>query len=93
MMMKARIKMERLTSKNSSGTFTVAEGRSVDEIIEKLAKYENMHEALIAEQDKIISDMERLRLENKTKTITYKQLMANKLMTMNLTSRFDIYIK
>lgn len=85
--------MERFTSKNSNGTFTVAEGRSVDEIIEKLAKYENMHEALIAEQDKIISDMERLRLENKTKTITYKQLMANKLMTMNLTSRFDIYIK
>jgi hypothetical protein len=52
--------MERLTRKNSDGTFTVVEGHNINEISEKLATYENMYEALTTKQDKIISDMGRL---------------------------------
>jgi hypothetical protein len=85
--------MERLTRKNPDGTFTIIEEHKINEVIEKLAGYENMYEALTTEKNKIISDMEKLKLEDKTKTVTYKQLMANKFMVMNLVSRFDIYTK
>ena len=82
--------MERFT-KQVDGSYIHAEGRSMNEIIQKLAKYENMYEALCTEQSKIIKEMENLRLTGKSKTVTYQQLMANKLMVMNLISRFEIY--
>ena len=83
--------MERLTRKLADGTYEAAEGHNADEIILKLAKYENMYDALCAERSKMIADMERLRLADKSKTVTYKQLIANKFMVMDLIGRFEIY--
>lgn len=83
--------MDRLTKQLPDGTYIVVDGYITDDIIKKLAKLENMYDALYAEQSKIILDMEKLRAVDKTKTVTYKQLLANKLMNMNLIGRFDIY--
>lgn len=83
--------MKRLTKKIADGTYAAAEGHSSDEIVLKLAKYENMYDALLAEQSKIITDIEKLRLTGKSQTVTFKQLLANKMMLMDLISRFNIY--
>jgi hypothetical protein len=69
----------------------MADGHSNQEMTEKLAKFENMYDALRLEKNKILEEMERMRLAGKTKTVTYQQLIANKLMVMNLLGRFEIY--
>lgn len=84
--------MERLTKQISDGTYILSQDHNNEDIIKKLAKFENMYEALCAEQSKIISDLETLRTEGKTKSVTYKQLLANKFMIMNLIGRFEIYV-
>jgi hypothetical protein len=83
--------MNRITKILSDGTYVFEYGRKNEELILQLAKYEDMYEALCAEQTKILADMDKLRLAGKTKTVTYKQLLANKLMVMNLLGRFGIY--
>ncbi len=45
----------------------------------KLAQYENFHEGLMREQEKISLEMQKLRSEGKTRTVMFKQLLANKL--------------
>ena len=45
----------------------------------KLAKYENFHEGLMREQEKISLEMQKLRSDGKARTVTFKQLLANKL--------------
>ena len=83
--------MERLTQLLSDGTYALAQDHNTEEMIQKLAKYEDMLEALCMEQSKIVADIEKLRVANKMKTVTYNQLLANKLMIMNIISRFEIY--
>lgn len=58
---------------------------------ERLAAYDRMYGDLLAERDRIAAEMDRLRSAGKTKTVTYQQLMANKLLTQNLIGRFEIY--
>lgn len=38
-----------------------------------------------------LEKMERLRQEGKTKTVTYKQLIGEKLTLQNLLSRYRVY--
>ena len=83
--------MERLTKKLSDGTYALIEGHDVNEVIVRLAKYEDMYEALCFEFSKITADMEKMRAADKSKTVTYKQLIANKMMNQNLIGRFEIY--
>ena len=83
--------MERLTQKIADGSYVVADGHGNKELTEKLAKFENMYDALCLEQSKILAEMEKMRLAGKTKTVTYQQLIADKLMVMNLLGRFQIY--
>lgn len=45
---------------------------------EREEKFEKMLQAIQKEYDDTISKMENLRLEGKTKTVTYKQLMGTK---------------
>ena len=47
--------------------------------IEMLAKFENYYNDLILKQEQIIKEMEKLKSENKTHTVRFKQLLANKL--------------
>lgn len=83
--------MQRLTSRKPDGTGSLATGISAEEAVQKLAGLEDMYDALCAEQAKLVAEIEKLKAAGKQKTTTYQQLLANKLLAMNLISRFDIY--
>lgn len=85
--------MVRLTAKGSGGTCSVADGHTIEEVIDRLAGYENLYESLNAERDKTAADMEKLRAEARTKTVTYNQLLANKILITNILDRLDLYTK
>lgn len=58
---------------------------------EREEKFEKMLQAIQKEYDDTVSKMEKLKLENKTKTVTYKQLMGTKVALQNMLSRYEIY--
>lgn len=84
--------MGRLTEKTGPGSYMLISGDGQAEVLKRLGQYEDMHQALLAERKKLIQDLERLKAQGKTNTITYKQLLANKLTVMGLLSRFDTYV-
>ena len=54
-------------------------------------KFEKMLQATLDEYRITVDKMERLKSENKVKTVTYQQLMATKMTLQNLISRYEIY--
>ncbi|MHB9094901.1 MAG: hypothetical protein ACYC21_09520 [Eubacteriales bacterium] len=59
--------------------------------ISKLAKFENIYDDLIAKQSEISKELEKLRLEGKTHSVKFKQLVANKLTNNNILILFKTY--
>ncbi|MDO4491675.1 MAG: hypothetical protein Q4B85_11475 [Lachnospiraceae bacterium] len=57
----------------------------------RLEQFEKMLQAILAEYDATVAKMEKLKAENKTKSVTYKQLMGTKLNLQNIISRYEIY--
>ena len=58
---------------------------------EREEKFEKMLQAIQKEYDDTVNKMENLRLEGKTKTVTYKQLLGTKVTLQNMLSRYEIY--
>lgn len=58
---------------------------------EREEKFEKMLQAIQKEYDDTVSKMEKMKVEGKSKTVTYKQLMSTKLMLQNMLSRYEIY--
>ena len=58
---------------------------------EREEKFERMLQATLDVYDDVVMKMEKLKAENKMKTVTYKQLMASKLTLQNIISRYEIY--
>ena len=58
---------------------------------EREEKFEKMLQAVLLEYHDVTSKMEKMKSENKTKTVTYKQLMASKMTLQNIISRYEIY--
>ncbi len=58
---------------------------------EREEKFEKMLQAIQKEYNDTVSKMEKLRMEDKTKTVTYKQLMRTNIMIQNILSRYEIY--
>ena len=58
---------------------------------EREEKFEKMLQAIQKEYDDTVSKMETMKVEGKSKTVTYKQLMSTKLMLQNMLSRYEIY--
>lgn len=61
------------------------------EAINKLAKFENIYEDLLESQSKIPKELERLRNEGKTKSVTFKELMVKKMSNANMINLFKLY--
>lgn len=57
---------------------------------DKLGRFEKMRDDIIDEHRAVTQKIEDLKLENKTKTATFKQLMAQKL---TLSSFIETYRK
>ena len=79
--------MSRLTVREN-GVYTAVDP---DAAIQKLGRLEDMQQALQAEYDRTVTELARLSAAGKTKTVTYRQLFANKLNLMNLLDRFALY--
>lgn len=81
--------MTRQTWKMNDNYYVVKEKISQNEngyngdAIELLANFENYYEDLVLKQENIIKEMDKLRGENKTNTVKFKQLLANKLNNSN----------
>ena len=61
--------------------------------VERLAQFEDLLQSLIDEQQQITLVLEKLRSQDKTNTVKYKQLFANKLVNNNfilLIKRFGV---
>lgn len=58
---------------------------------ERLAQYDRLYADLLAERDRIASRMAVLRAEDKTKTASFRQLMAEKLTVQTMLGRFEVY--
>lgn len=58
---------------------------------EREEKFEKMLQAVQEEYNSTVSKMEKLKTESKIKSVTYKQLMSNKLTLQNILSRYEIY--
>ena len=54
-------------------------------------QFEKMLSSVLIEYEDVLGKMEKLKAENKVKTVTYKQLMATKLTLQNIISRYEIY--
>lgn len=57
----------------------------------RLEQFEKMLQAIIEEYEDTVAKMEALKNDGKTKTVTYKQLMATKLSLQNMLSRYELY--
>ena len=51
---------------------------------EREEKFEKMLQAIQKEYNDTVSKMEKLKMEDKTKTVTYKQLMSTKVTLQNM---------
>jgi hypothetical protein len=59
--------------------------------INKLATFENVYADLQLKQVEISKELEKLRSEDKTKTVKFKQLLTNKLTNGNVIMLLESY--
>lgn len=91
--------MDRLTRALDSNNFYVVDDTKVQhdvngysgDAISKLAKFENFYADLISKQSEISKELGELRLEGKTRSVKFKQLLANKLTNNNFIILFKTY--
>lgn len=59
------------------------------EAITRLAKFENALDELLARQNETVKEMDRLRDEEKTKSVRFRELLANKMMNGVIIALFE----
>ena len=57
----------------------------------RLESFENMLKAILSQYDSTVEKMEKLKAEGKEKTVTYRQLFANKLQLQAMLSYYRTY--
>lgn len=57
----------------------------------RLKAFEDMLAAVLAQYDAMVQKMEKLKAEGKEKTVTYRQLFANKLQLQAILSYYRTY--
>jgi hypothetical protein len=91
--------MNRLTRASDSNNFYVVDDSNVQhdvngyfgDAISKLAKFENICDDLVSKQIEISKELEKLRLEGKTHSVKFKQLLVNKITNNNILILFRTY--
>jgi hypothetical protein len=91
--------LSRLTRALDSNNFYVVDDTKVQhdangysgDAISKLAKFENIYDDLISKQSEISKELEKLRLEGKTHSVKFKQLLVNKIANNNIAILFTTY--
>ncbi len=57
----------------------------------RLESFENMLKAILSQYDSTVEKMAKLKAEGKEKTVTYRQLFANKLQLQTMLSYYRTY--
>lgn len=57
----------------------------------RLESFENMLKAILSQYDLTVEKMAKLKAEGKEKTVTYRQLFANKLQLQTMLSYYRTY--
>ncbi len=84
--------MARLTRQREDGAGYVVDeayithdaGGYSGEAIERLARFENAHADLLARQERIQRELDRLRDEGKQKTVRFRELLGQKMINNTL---------
>lgn len=90
--------MKRYTQRSKSHSDTTEEGFNLSndteliEVIKRLERFENYYEDLLLEHSQIIEQLRILRESDKVKSVSFKQLFANKVMIEMLIERLQRYI-
>lgn len=58
---------------------------------QRLEAFENMLKAILSQYDSTVEKMAKLKSEGKEKTVTYRQLFANKLQLQAMLSYYRTY--
>lgn len=58
---------------------------------QRLEAFEKMLAAVISEYDAAVNKMAQLKAAGKEKTVTYRQLMGNKLQYQNMLTMYRLY--
>ncbi len=82
--------MERLTKKSEQNKYLI-DNSKIEQVVERLALFENIYEDIVASQSEIHKELEKLRNEGKTKTVKFKELMVKKLTNNNMIIHFEFY--
>jgi len=90
--------MDRLTKSNNHKLYVV-DRTKVDsdtngysgEAINRLGRFEDFYADLVASQNEIPQEMQKLRDEGKEKSYRYKELMGEKLINSNILSLLKKY--
>lgn len=90
--MKRITKRDSHDSENHSGSLN-NNGISDTGALNQLRLYENYHEDLLNEYQQIKDKLDQLRLNNKMKTVTFKQLFSVKLQIEWTLMRIEKYLK
>lgn len=91
--------MDRLTRSSNNHEFYVVDHEKVNpdtngysgEAINRLGRFEDFYEALVAGQIEIPKEMQKLRNEGKEKSYRYKELMGKKLTDNHILSLLKAY--
>ena len=62
-----------------------------EQMNDRLDKFETMLQSILKEYEETEAAMARLRSEGKVKTVTYRQLMGNKLMLRGMLDRYRVF--
>ena len=57
----------------------------------RLESFENMLKAILSQYDSTVEKMAKLKAEGKEKTVTYRQLFANKVQLQAMLSYYRTY--
>jgi hypothetical protein len=75
--------LRRLTRLNAEKKYLL-EYSDLQEAINRLARFENLCEELVEESKSLPAELERLKGEGKEKTVSYRELMAKKLLNKSV---------
>lgn len=60
--------------------------------LERLAQLEDLAETLLAEREQFAQELDTLRLQGKTKTVRFRELLTKKMTNREILSRFGISV-
>lgn len=85
--------MNRLTLPLPGGGTALAPEASEQDALRRLRQYEDLHQSLETQLSDTLQKLNSLRAQDKTKTVTYRQLLGQKMTLRDLLSRMELYVR